>query len=113
MNIKDVTVDYEEKFDHYGITHLLIYRNSILNKVLKLDAHYLELYKDDNFIIYERLNVKKENNLKQYSIYSETENLRLDKAIGTSRSGIIKKYDTKDVRRSTNISKWKKRKSIL
>lgn len=59
MNIKDVTVDYEEKFDHYGITHLLIYRNSILNKVLKLDAHYLELYKDDNFIIYERLNVKK------------------------------------------------------
>lgn len=59
MNIKDVTVDYEEKFDHYGVTHLLIYKNSVLNKVLKLDAHYLELYKDDNFIIYERLNIKK------------------------------------------------------
>ena len=59
MNVKDVAIDYDEKLDHYGITHLFIYRNSTLEKVLQKDANYLELYKDDNFIIYERLNVKK------------------------------------------------------
>ena len=59
INIIDVNTDYDEKFDHYGITHLIIYTNSTLNKVLKKDANYLELYKDSNFIIYERLNVQK------------------------------------------------------
>ena len=47
--------DYEEKFEHYGITHLLIYKNSTLDKILRLDINYNELYKDDNFILYERL----------------------------------------------------------
>jgi len=47
--------DYEEKFEHYGITHLLIYKNSTLDKILRLDTNYNELYKDDNFILYERL----------------------------------------------------------
>lgn len=55
MNISDVCNNYEEKFEHYGITHLLIYRNSTLDKVLRLDTNYNELYKDNNFIIYERL----------------------------------------------------------
>lgn len=56
INITNVSVDYEEKFQHYGITHLLIYTDSTLSKVLKKDANYCELYKDSNFIIYERLN---------------------------------------------------------
>lgn len=55
MNISDACNNYEEKFEHYGITHLLIYRNSTLDKVLRLNTNYNELYKDDNFIIYERL----------------------------------------------------------
>lgn len=58
INIDDVNIDYEEKFEHYGITHLLIYNNTTLNKVLKLDENYKQLYKDDNFVIYERLSVK-------------------------------------------------------
>lgn len=58
ININDVNVDYEEKFEHYGITHLLIYNNTTLNKVLKLDTNYKQLYKDNNFIIYERLTAK-------------------------------------------------------
>ena len=56
MNITNANGDYEEKFDHYGITHLLIYNDSTLSKVLQKDANYLELYKDSNFVIYERLN---------------------------------------------------------
>lgn len=58
INIDDVNLDYEEKFEHYGVTHLLIYNSTTLNKVLKLDDNYKKLYKDDNFIIYERLSAK-------------------------------------------------------
>lgn len=58
INITGACNDYEDKFEHYGITHLLIYRNSMLDKVLRLDTNYNELYKDDNFIIYQRLSAK-------------------------------------------------------
>ena len=56
INLTGACNNYEEKFKHYGITHLLIYKNSTLDKVLRLDNNYNELYKDSNFIIYERLN---------------------------------------------------------
>ena len=46
---------YEEKFEHYKITHLLIYKNSNLDKVLQKDWNYKELYSDSNFILYHRL----------------------------------------------------------
>ena len=59
INLSGASNDYEEKFEHYGITHLLIYKNSTLDKVLRLDENYNELYKDDNFIIYERLSGNK------------------------------------------------------
>lgn len=55
INISDVCTDYEEKFEHYGITHLLIYKNSTLGKVLKNNSNYEELYSDDKFIIYKKL----------------------------------------------------------
>ena len=58
INLTGACSDYEEKFEHYGITHLIIYENSTLDKILRLDTNYKELYKDDEFIIYERLNVK-------------------------------------------------------
>lgn len=59
INLTGACNEYEEKFEHYGITHLLIYRNTTLEKVLRLDNNYKELYKDDNFIIYERLSANK------------------------------------------------------
>lgn len=58
INMTGACNDYEDKMEHYGITHLLIYRNSTLDKVLRLDTNYNELYKDDNFIIYQRLSEK-------------------------------------------------------
>ena len=58
INLSGASNNYEEKFEHYGITHLLIYKDSTLDKVLRLDTDYSELYSDEKFIIYERLSTK-------------------------------------------------------
>ena len=58
INLTNACNDYEEKFEHYGITHLLIYKDSTLDKVLRLDTNYNELYKDEEFVLYQKLNVK-------------------------------------------------------
>lgn len=58
INLSGASNNYEEKFEHYGITHLLIYKDSTLDKVLRLDTNYNELYSDEKFIIYERLSAK-------------------------------------------------------
>ena len=61
INIVDLNTDYEKKFEHYGITHLLIYKKSLLSKMLSKDSeNYKELYSDDNFIVFERLTANKE-----------------------------------------------------
>ena len=46
---------YGDVFDKYGITHVITYRNSKMNMIIqKTQANlYKELYKDDNFVIYE------------------------------------------------------------
>lgn len=46
---------YEDTFEHYGITHVISYTNSKLALYLSHDYDYKELYKDKNFVIYERL----------------------------------------------------------
>jgi len=58
MNLTGGT-NYENRFEHYGITHLLIYRNSTLGKILKTDENYKQLFFDGRFIIYERLSANK------------------------------------------------------
>ena len=59
MNISGISVYYEDKFESYGITHVIIKRNSKLNLLISRDDNYKELYKDDNFCVYERLNATK------------------------------------------------------
>lgn len=54
INISNINVHYEEKFEKYGITHVIVYRNSKLNLLLVKDSNYKQLYSDDSFIIYER-----------------------------------------------------------
>lgn len=46
---------YEDVFEHYGITHIITYSNSKLALYLKHDYDYSEIYKDEHFVIYERL----------------------------------------------------------
>ena len=55
INISGFNLDYEEKFDEYGITHLVIPNSTKINLNLKKDSRYIELYKDDYFVVYERL----------------------------------------------------------
>ena len=55
LDISGFSVDYNEKFEDYGVTHIITYYNSKLAKLLMMDNKYKEIYKDDNFIIFERL----------------------------------------------------------
>ena len=53
--------NYQEKFEFYGITHVLIYKeieedevNPFYN-ILKNDSNYKNLYEDEYFVLYEKL----------------------------------------------------------
>ena len=54
INISNISTYYEDKFQEYGITHVIIKTNSKLNMLLKRDDNYKQLYSDKNFVIYER-----------------------------------------------------------
>lgn len=54
MNISNISTYYENKFEKYDITHVLIRKNSKLNMFLSRDENYKKLYGDDNFVLYER-----------------------------------------------------------
>ncbi|MBO5479284.1 MAG: hypothetical protein J6A04_06335 [Clostridia bacterium] len=56
LQTASVSKYYEDTFDKYEITHLLIPSNTKVNMFISRDENYKELYKDDHFIIYERLN---------------------------------------------------------
>ena len=56
MNISNINLDYETKFEEYGITHVLMYRNSKLNNFISKNPNYNEIYVDQYFILYERVN---------------------------------------------------------
>ena len=54
---------YEDIFEKYDITHVITYKNSKMNMIIEKtkDANYKQLYSDDYFVIYERINdVKRE-----------------------------------------------------
>ena len=54
INVSGISTYYENKFDDYDITHVLIRKNSKLNMFLSRDDNYEKLYSDDNFVFYER-----------------------------------------------------------
>ena len=54
LNISNISTYYENKFEEYDITHVLIRKNSKLNMFLSRDDNYVELYSDNNFVLYER-----------------------------------------------------------
>ena len=49
MNIED---NYEETFEKYDITHIIIKNDSFLYQILRLNHNYKELYSDKYFTIY-------------------------------------------------------------
>ena len=54
MNISSIATYYDTKFDEYNITHVMTKTNTKLNMLLSRDDKYTQIYKDDDFIIYER-----------------------------------------------------------
>lgn len=44
---------YQDKFDEYGITHVILQTNSKLNMLISRDDNYEQIYLDDAFVIYE------------------------------------------------------------
>lgn len=56
INTTNISTYYENTFNKYDITHVLIRKNSKLNMFLSRDSeHYKKLYSDDNFVFYVRV----------------------------------------------------------
>lgn len=56
LNTTNISRYYENTFNDYDITHVLIRKNTKLNMFLSRDdEHYIELYSDDNFVFYKRV----------------------------------------------------------
>ncbi len=58
INISSISTYYEDKFESYGITHVIVKRNAKLNMFLSRDKKYKQLYVDKYYVIYERTNNK-------------------------------------------------------
>ena len=55
LNIAGLGVNYQNKFEEYGVTHVILYQNSKLGMVLEDDSDYKKIYDKGNFTIFERL----------------------------------------------------------
>ena len=58
INTSSISKFYEDTFEKYNITHVILGKKSKTNMIITKthDENYKELYSDDNFIVYERLN---------------------------------------------------------
>lgn len=54
INISSISTYYDNKFEEYGITHVITKNNSKLKMLISRDSKYNKIYEDNAFIIYER-----------------------------------------------------------
>ncbi len=54
LDIANIGVYYEDKFEEYGITHIITNSDSKLKMLLERDDNYIKIYEDDYFWIFER-----------------------------------------------------------
>ncbi len=54
INISNINLYYEDKFEEYSITHVIVFKKAKLNLFLSRDNNYKQLYSDANFVLYER-----------------------------------------------------------
>ena len=57
----EIIDNYEEKFNFYGVSHVVVNKEEVFYKILVNDNNYKEIYSDDNFILYERGSYEEEN----------------------------------------------------
>ena len=57
IDTSNIGLFYEDIFEKYDITHVITYENSKMNMIITKtnDTNYKELYKDNYFVIYERV----------------------------------------------------------
>jgi len=55
IRVSALSIHYETIFDKYDITHVILANNTKMDLFISRDENYNEIYKDDHFIIYERL----------------------------------------------------------
>ena len=57
INTSNIGTFYEDTFEKYDITHVIAYKNSKMNMIITKtkDVKYKELYSDNYFVVYERL----------------------------------------------------------
>ena len=55
LNIAGLSVNYDVKFEEYGVTHIISYANSKLSMVLRNDERYRQIYDDGSFRIFSRI----------------------------------------------------------
>ena len=57
LSIPDINGDYSELFEKYDINYAMFYRNDKVCQIINADSNYIKAYEDDNFIIYQRVNL--------------------------------------------------------
>lgn len=55
LDIAAIAVDYNNKFEEYGVNYVISYSNSKLVMLLKEDSKYKKVYEDDHFAIFQNL----------------------------------------------------------
>ena len=55
INTSNIGTYYEDTFNNYDITHVIVGANTKLKMFLAKDERYEELYADEDFVVYERL----------------------------------------------------------
>ena len=53
----EMTKNYNDIFDKYEITHVLLYSNEPMSEFIKYDSKWQMIYQDNSFILYERVGV--------------------------------------------------------
>ncbi len=56
FRVTDLSVNYNEIFEKYKITHALFYQNEKIVNYIKYDENWKAVYQDDDFILFERIN---------------------------------------------------------
>ena len=58
IDVSSIGVFYEDIFEKYNITHLIMYKDAKINMIIEEtnDPNYKQLYSDKYFVVYERLN---------------------------------------------------------
>ena len=66
INTSNGSKYYEDTFEKYDVTHVILRKNTKLKMLLSKDKNYNEIYQDDNFIIYGKTIKIKGENIENY-----------------------------------------------